>query len=633
MPDLPDFLRPDPTGHEYPRPQLRRPDWWSLNGPWEFAIDREGEGHWRRPAEGRMRRPSEVTFHRTIVVPFSPETEASGIGDTGFYHTCWYRREFDAPPLADGQRLILHFGAVDYYATVWVNDVLVVRHEGGYAPFQADITDMLRRDGPQTVVVRADDDPHELAKPRGKQDWQREPHSIWYPRTTGIWQTVWIERVPATHVAWLRWASSLDRWEVSLHMRVEGPRHDDPLRVRVRLSARGEMIANDTYELVAGEVHRRIALSDPGIDDFRNELLWSPHRPTLIDVEMELWGGRGELLDAVSSYTALRQVGTQGDRFLLNGRPYYLRMVLDQGYWSRTGLTAPSDHALKRDVELAKAMGFNGVRKHQKVEDPRYLYWADRLGLLVWGEMPSTYRFSTRSVERLTTQWMEVVARDVSHPCVVAWVPFNESWGVPDLPTIAEQRHWVAALYHLTNTLDATRPVIGNDGWESVLTDILAIHDYDHDPGRIARRYHSEEELPRILQRERPGGRRLVVEGHEAHANVPVMLTEFGGIAYHPDPGRTWGYSRTETREELGRRYQALLDVVNRVPLFSGFCYTQFSDTYQEANGLLTMDREPKLPLEVLRRATEGEEPGVAGAVPGVPLEGPSHGSASGQEV
>jgi beta-galactosidase/beta-glucuronidase len=612
--DLPDFLRADPAAHEYPRPQLRRPDWWSLNGTWEFALD----------PDARWQRPGFVTFDREIVVPFAPETPASGVGDTGFYAAVWYRRQFDAPRLDDGQRLVLHFGAVDYCATVWVNGAVVAQHEGGYAPFEADITDVLRPDAPQTIIVRAEDDPHDLAKPRGKQDWQRDPHSIWYPRTTGIWQTVWLERVPSTRVAWLRWAASLDRWEVSLDLRVEGPRRDDALRVKVVLSAHGRVVAEDTYRLVAGEVHRRIALSDPGIDDFRNELLWAPHRPTLIDVDIELWGGRGDRLDALKSYTALRQATTQGDRFLLNGRPYTLRMVLDQGYWAHTGLTAPNDLALRHDVELAKGMGFNGVRKHQKVESPRYLYWADRLGLLVWGEMPSAYRFTKRSIERLTKQWMEVLSRDASHPCICAWVPFNESWGVPDLPTIVEQRHWVAALYHLTNTLDATRPVIGNDGWESVQTDIVAIHDYDYRPDRLARRYHSEDELPRILERERPGGRRLVVEGHEQHANIPVMLTEFGGIAYHPDPGRTWGYSRAATPEELRDRYTQLLTAVNRVSLFSGFCYTQFTDTYQEANGLLTMDREPKLPLDVIRRATEGEEPGVAGAVPGVPLEGPS---------
>jgi beta-galactosidase/beta-glucuronidase len=499
-------------------------------------------------------------------------------------------------------------------------------HEGGYLPFTLDVTDALLGEGPadgllQELVVLAEDDPHDLSKPRGKQDWQRDPHSIWYPRTSGIWQTVWLEVVPPTHVAWLRWTPSLERWEIGLDLYVDGDRRPG-MRVQVKLSVNGTVIADDTYALVAGEVHRRIALSDPGIDDYRNELLWSPARPTLIDAEIKLWAGRGDCMDSVRSYTALRQVGTQGDRFLLNGRPYTLRMVLDQGYWAHTGLTAPSDAALRHDVELAKLMGFNGVRKHQKIEDPRYLFWADRLGLLVWGEMPSAYRFTHRTVERLTRQWTEALGRDASHPCVVAWVPINESWGVPDLPTVPEQRHWVQALYHLTRTLDTTRPVIGNDGWESVATDILAIHDYDHKPDRIARRYHSDDELPRILERERPGGRRLVVEGHAEHTNLPVMLTEFGGMAYHPDPSRTWGYSRCTSPEDLRARYQALLDTVNRVPLFAGFCYTQFTDTYQEANGLLTMDREPKIPLAVIRDATLGEPEPLPGSVPGVEIGG-----------
>jgi beta-galactosidase/beta-glucuronidase len=597
MPGSPNAaLIPDPAAHDYPRPQLARANWSSLNGTWDFALD----------VEARWTDPDLVEYDQTIVVPFAPETEASGIGFTGFFNACWYRRSFDAPRLELGERLYLHFGAVDYCATVWVNGVLVSRHEGGYTPFMADVTGALH-DGPNTIVVRAEDDPQDLSKPRGKQDWQLAPHSIWYPRTSGIWQTVWLETVPATHIAELRWTSSLERWEIGLDLRVEGTQREG-LRVKVKLHAHGQVIADDTYQLVAGEVHRRIALSDPGIDDYRNELLWTPDRPTLIDVELELWGGRGARLDRVTSYTAIRQAGVQGDRFLLNGRPYFLRLVLDQGYWAETGLTAPSDDALKLDVEMAKRLGFNGVRKHQKIEDPRFLYWADRLGLLVWEEMPSAYRFTKRSIERLTKQWMEAIARDASHPCIIAWVPFNESWGVPDLPTIPEQRHWVASLYHLTKTLDATRPVVGNDGWESVATDVMAIHDYDHKPERIARRYHSDEDLPRILERERPGGRRLVVEGHAEHTSIPVMLTEFGGIAYHPEPGRTWGYSRSETPEELEQRYCALLDAVNRVGLFAGFCYTQLTDTYQEANGLLTMKREPKLPFDVVCHATRGDE-------------------------
>ena len=583
----------DPHGRGYPRPQLRRATWVSLNGDWEFAID----------AEAAWRQPGNVTWDARIRVPFAPEAEASGIGQTGFFRACWYRRSCALPDRAPGERWLLHFGAVDCAATVWINGAYAGEHEGGYSPFAIDITD-LAPDGHCEIVLRADDDPHDLAKPRGKQDWQLEPHSIWYPRTTGIWQTVWLEKVPATRIGRVAFTPHLARWDIGVEAWLEGERRPD-LRLGVKLRSRGAVIASDTYLVVAGEVHRGIALSDPGIDDSRNELLWSPDAPNLIDVQLELWGERGELLDHVQSYTALRSSGVQGDRFVLNGRPYQLRMVLDQGYWPETGLTAPDDRALRRDVELAKAMGFNAVRKHQKIEDPRYLYWADRLGLGVWGEMPSAYRFTPRSVERLSRAWTAVIARDYSHPCILTWVPINESWGVPNLPDNPRERHFVQALYHLTRTLDPTRPVVGNDGWESVATDIIGIHDYDDRPERISRRYHADEVLPRLFKRERPGGRILVLEG-DKHADQPLMLTEFGGIALAREQKGTWGYSMCRTPEEFARQYERLLQVVREVALFSGFCYTQFTDTWQEANGLLFADRTPKIPLDRIRLATSG---------------------------
>jgi hypothetical protein len=479
-------------------------------------------------------------------------------------------------------------------------------HEGGYTPFSVDITDRVRGLERVSLVVRAQDDPADLAKPRGKQDWQRTPHSIWYPRTTGIWQTVWMERVPDTHIQRVCWTPSLERWEIGLEARIacaEGR----ALRLGVRLRAGNVTLADDTYTVVAAEVHRRIALSDPGIDDFRNLLLWSPDMPTLIAVDLRLIDESGQVVDRAQSYTALRAIAVQGDRFVLNGRPYPLRLVLDQGYWPDTGLTAPDDAALQRDVELAKQMGFNGVRKHQKLEDPRYLYWADRLGLLVWEEMPSAYRFTRRSIERNATQWIEAIERDVSHPCIVCWVPFNESWGVPNLPDIAAERHYVQAIYHLTKSLDPSRPVIGNDGWESTATDIVGIHDYDASPARLQERYFAHAALPHLMQRGRPGGRMLVLEGHTV-ASLPLVLSEFGGIALAKPDEAVWGYSRCRTSQELAERYTALLNVVASLQVFAGFCYTQFADTYQEANGLLYADRTPKFPLREMFLATRAHE-------------------------
>jgi Glycosyl hydrolases family 2, sugar binding domain/Glycosyl hydrolases family 2, TIM barrel domain len=581
----------DPHGRGYPRPQLRRDSWFSLNGPWDFVLD----------VDAIWSTPREVSWGAAIVVPFAPETTASGIAHTGFLRACWYRRVVQLPTVSNGSRVMLHFGAVDYEATVWMDGQCVTRHEGGYTPFSVDVSEWAGRSA--EVVVRAYDDPHDLAKPRGKQDWQLAPHSIWYPRTSGIWQTVWMEIVPTTWLESIRWRPNIERWEIGLESWLGGEERPG-LRLHAKLTIGEQLIADDTYSVVNGEAHRRIALSDPGIDDYRNELLWSPESPTLIHASLEVWGDRGELIDSASSYTALRSIGSQRDRIVVNNRPYPERLVLDQGYWPDTGMTAPDDSALRRDIELAKELGFNGVRKHQKLEDPRYLYWADVLGLLVWVEMPSAYRFTKHSIDRVTREWAAAIERDSNHPCVAAWVPINESWGVPNLPDNPAERHYVQALYHLTHTLDPTRPVVGNDGWESVATDIIGIHDYDPDPERLARRYHADEALPRLFSRERPGGRLLVV-GTNPHTELPVVLSECGGIAFSHASG-VWGYSRAATPEALATMYRRLMQTLHSIGLFSGFCYTQFADTYQEANGLLYADRRPKIPIAWIADATRG---------------------------
>ncbi len=578
--------------HGYPRPQLRRPEWQSLNGPWKFLFD----------DDRRFRQPSDLAeWPLTIEVPFPPESAASGIGDTGYHFACWYERDFEIS--RNDKHVLLHFGAVDYAAWVWVNGKLVVTHEGGHTPFSADITLALNEGSKQTVTVLAKDDPFDLTKPRGKQDWQLEPHSIWYPRTTGIWQTVWLELVASTFISKVRWTPYLENYALQFEARVSGEPLDG-LTIDLSLRHGKRILAQDSYAVIDLESDRRIILSDPGIEDFRNELLWSPECPTLLQADIALRLG-DQVLDRFESYTALRSIEIVRDRFMLNGRPYPLRLVLDQGYWPTTLLATPNDAALKQDVELAKAMGFNGVRKHQKIEDPRYLYWADRLGLLVWEEMPSAYRFSRTAIKRMVREWGEAIDRDFSHPCIIAWVPYNESWGVPELPNVQAHRHAVEALYHLTKTLDSTRPVIGNDGWESGATDIIGIHDYDISPARISDRYGKRSD--ELFDRRRPGGRVLTLDGYP-HRGQPIMLTEFGGIAFSPRQAgsdtKDWGYSRVSTADEFRTRYRALLKTVNDLALLSGYCYTQFADTFQEINGLLNADRTPKIPLSEIREAT-----------------------------
>jgi hypothetical protein len=339
-----------------------------------------------------------------------------------------------------------------------------------------------------------------------------------------------------------------------------------------------------------------------GFDDLL-DYLWSPEYPNLLDVDLRLLDRDGVVVDEVRSYTALRTVEARDGRFWLNGHPLFLRLALDQGYWDDGLLSPPNDDALRQDVELAKAMGFNGVRKHQKIEHPRYLYWADRLGLMVWEEMPSAYHFGSDTLERLTGEWLEAIARDRNHPCIVAWVCFNESWGTPDLVHDPRQRDAVAALYHLTRALDGSRPVIGNDGWEHVESDLLTVHDYSRDPATLAQRYGTPEASRVTSALTLEHGRRLQLDDSDV-ADRPIVLSEFGGIRYNPEaPG--WGYQEADSPEALLATYAAMIAALSAGGL-AGFCYTQFADTFQEQNGLLFSDRRPKIALEDLERATRG---------------------------
>ena len=468
-----------------------------------------------------------------------------------------------------GKRLLLHCGAIDYRAHVWVNGQLVATHEGGQTPFTADITAALRPGDEQVIVIRAEDAPLDLAQPRGKQDWQEQPHNIWYQRTTGIWQPIWLEPVAPTHITQVRWTPDLDQGVIGLSVTFQRPEEIASLRLRVQLSLHGVTLADDTYMVQGTEVQRQIALDRAGMMD-REKLLWSPEHPNLVDATLTLLAS-DERLDEVQSYTGLRSVDVDNGHFLLNGFPYYLRFALEQGYWPQSHLAAPGVEALRREVELAKELGFNGVRIHQKVEDPRFLYWCDRLGLLVWGEMANAYVFSPPAVERLTREWLEVLARDYSHPCIVAWVPLNESWGVPDVARDPAQRHYVQALYYLTKALDPTRPVIGNDGWEQVVSDIYGVHDYSFEGATLRERYGSLEAAKRTLHEVQPGHRLLELPGYH-YTNQPIMLTEFGGISYRPKSDAPWfGYGTVTDHDAFLSKYRELVDAILDSPAIAGF--------------------------------------------------------------
>ncbi|MGY1821988.1 glycoside hydrolase family 2 protein [Geodermatophilus sp. SYSU D00079] len=586
--------RMDPT--EHPRPLLRRP-WTSLDGEWEFAADPDLTGT-----------PGAVAFDRRIRVPYAPETPASGVHWKGPLRRAWYRRPLPAP---DGdRRTVLHLGAVDRVCDVWVGGAHVAHHEGGYTPFAVDVTDALG-DGAD-LVVRADDDPLDLEAPRGKQDWRDEPHEIWYPRTTGIWRTVWLEQVARAHVADVQWRG--DPRTLRVDVRVELAVPVTGARLHLRLRAGDRLLVDDVARVDGAVVERTVQVGDGGHDD-RGALLWQPGSPTLLDAEIALVGDAGEVLDEVRSYTALRSVAVDDGHFLLNGRPVRPRLVLDQGYWPDTGATPPDVDALRRDLELTRDLGFTGARKHQKTEDPRYLALADRMGLLVWAEMPSAYRPGPTAAARLLREWPEVVAAHRGHPSVVTWVPLNESWGVPEAETDPRQRALVRALAAQADALDGTRPVSANDGWEALGGDVLGIHDYGQDPAQLAARYRTAADLERTATGRRPDGRLADLE-RAGTAGRAVVLSEFGGISLNaealrgrPDEGdrtEAWGYADASSPEDLLTRYRDQWAAVHASEALAGACWTQLTDTYQEVNGLLTMDRLAKCDPADLRRATLG---------------------------
>lgn len=577
----------------HPRPQLTRPEWTSLDGEWAFAYDDEDQGQ-----VGRWFHGAHNHFNRVITVPFPPESPASGIGDPDPHPYLWYRRDFAVPAdHAEGNRLLLHFGAVDYQAIVWLNGVEVGRHTGGHTPFTIDITEALIDAPHQVVVVRAVDQPDDLTQPRGKQAWGGKPRGILYQRTSGIWQPVWLESVPAVSINRVRWSPDAMAGKLGLRVQLSRP-VPAGWSVRVHLSFEGTTLTRDAFSVSEDVGERTITLPTVFGDHQTSGLLWSPRYPRLIDAAIELLDG-DRLVDTVASYAGLRSVGVRKGRFLLNNRPVYLRMALEQGYWPESHLAA-TDEQLKREVELAKELGFNALRIHQKVEDPRFLYWCDKLGLMTWGEMPSSYVFTEKAITRFTQEWTEAIERDINHPCVVTWVPTNESWGVPDLENDPRQRAYTRMLADLARALDGSRPVISNDGWEHLSSDILALHDYADSSEVLLDRWEDADAVANTIANVQPGNRRKIVEDR-SNPDAPVILTEIGGLGHPIDRSKRWHFWSTDSKSELQERFAEVIDAVLASDTVVGFCYTQLTDTMQEMNGLLDAERNPKLPIEEIR--------------------------------
>lgn len=585
---------------EYPRPQLVRNEWMNLNGCWQFGFDDENKGI----QLGWHKDPS--ALEQEIVVPFAYQTQLSGINDPSFHDWVWYSRNFTVPAQWKNKQIMLHFGAVDYRAWVYINGEFAGFHEGGHVAFSLDITSYLKF-GNETVTVRVEDPSTDETIPRGKQFWKEESEAIWYTRTTGIWQTVWLEALHPTHFSDIRFTPDIDRGDIHIAFEIEGNYHEK--QVEIEIYFKNEVIANEMFMVYEKGNRRSLHLFNQKI--FRTAThhdgwCWTPENPQLFDVQLKL-KNEEKLLDKIDSYFGMRKVHTENGMFYLNNKPYYQKLVLDQGYWPEGLLTAHSDEAFKKDIELTKQMGFNGCRKHQKVEDPRFLYWADQLGFLVWGECAASASYSEKSAARLTREWIEIMDRDYNHPSIVVWVPLNESWGISHVNRDPQQQAHSLAMYHLLKSLDTTRLVISNDGWEMTKTDICGIHNYNH--GGQEEQKKQEAFKQSIMSEEnilpsQPAKRNIYASGFK-YEGEPIMLTEFGGIGYKVDGDDGWGYTSVKSAAAFLSDYQRVLAQVYESKILHGFCYTQLTDVEQEVNGLLTYDRKPKCDLEKIKEAND----------------------------
>jgi beta-galactosidase/beta-glucuronidase len=579
--DKTDIPRP-----EYPRPNFVRAEWLNLNGAWEFAFDDADEGLGAGWHDGR-------TLDRRIIVPFPYQSELSAINDKSIHERVWYARTFEVPASWYGHDLLLHFGAVDYQATVWVNGQEIGHNQGGHIPFLFDIAPYVKP-GKNRLTVRVLDE-QDPGQPRGKQSSTGLPHDIDYYCTTGIWQTVWLEPAPSIRIEEIRITPLAYRNVLELSVYLHAP--SAAWRLEAEASEQGRIVARAEERTAVATGW--LSLSIPYAK------LWSPGAPHLYDLRVRLFDG-DTLLDEVTSYAGMRSIEIRDGRVLLNGAPIYLKMVLDQGYWPESYLAAPSDEALQTDIGYAKMFGFNGVRKHQKIEDPRWLYWCDRLGLLVWEEMPNARAWSAQAEERLAAEWRIAVRRDYNHPCIIAWVPVNESMGFPGLGSRHPGQYaFIERMVSITRRLDPTRPVIDNDGWEHTdITDICAIHDYTPTAHALRGRYQLKTEGGELPPTVWIGEKPLFSRGSK-YRGQPVVLSEVGGflnIPPHVPPAQRdmlyQFYASVNTSTELLAKYRDLLEGIASLKFLAGFCYTQLTDIDQELNGLLTYDRRPKLPPE-----------------------------------
>ncbi|GAA3413356.1 glycoside hydrolase family 2 protein [Paenibacillus hodogayensis] len=573
----------------YPRPQFVRDNWVDLNGEWRFGFDDADAGEaagWQRDFGGDT----------SIIVPFTYETKAGGIGEEAHRPIVWYNRQLDIPAEASGKRILLHFQAIDYMAKVWVNGEYVGRHQGGYTAFTFDITPYVTFGSSNELTVKVNDS-KDATQPRGKQRWIDDNFDCFYVQTTGIWQSVWLEYVEREYVDAVKITPDLDASTVRFDYQVKGDvLAGSKLRLETVISMKDRQVKQTSLAIDRPWLTLEVDLIHEMSGPWKRSH-WGPGHPNLYDVEFILYRDDIEI-DHVYSYFGMRKISIEKGRILLNNVPIYQRLLLDQGYWTDSHLTPPSEEALIEDIDLVLKMGYNGVRKHMKIEDARFLYWCDVKGVLVWSEMAATFEFNDQAVQNFTTEWMEIVRQQVNHPSIITWVPFNESWGIQSIFKDRRQQKFTEAIYHLTKAFDPSRPVVTNDGWEHTVSDILTLHDYSETKQQLLKHFADKDQF--VNNDKSFNNFKYAFADGYSYKGQPIIISEFGGIAFKSDKG--WGYGeQVHSEEAFLERFRGIHEAIKATDYIVGYCYTQITDVQQEVNGLLTEERKPKVPIEKIR--------------------------------
>lgn len=567
--------------NEYPRPQQKRNDWFTLNGEWDFCFDDADEGLKNQFALGNG-------FDKKIVVPFPYQYKASGIGDESVHEIVWYKKQFSVNDL--DKNYLLCFGGVDYVCDVYLNGMHVGSHEGAYTEFDVDVTKYLKK-GENLLVLRVYD-PEKCDIPRGKQSWKGERFGCWYVPVTGVWKSVWMECFNKDYVAERTLFTSIDEGKVYGEIETAYSFAD---KAEIIVYAGEKEQTSARFRVENGRVRYNVSVKNNLEIDKIN--LWSPENPYLYGIRYKIYKG-DELLDEIVSRFGMRKISVENGIICLNNKPYYQKLILDQGYFGDGGLTALSVDQLKETIVLMKQAGFNGARKHQKIEDPYFYYFADELGFLTWLEMPSAYNFGKTEIQAFNTQIVDIIAQNCSFTSIVAYVPLNESWGVDAIVSDKHQQAFAKSLYYTIKALDDTRLVSTNDGWEGVTeSDIITVHDYCRDSKKYEE-YYTDDSLIDYMA---PANRRIMSNGNY-YKGQPLIFSEYGGIAFAKDStGSNWGYGDgAKNAEEMLERIKDLSVGLNDT-YFQGFCYTQLTDVQQEVNGLFDADYNAKLDLKKLK--------------------------------